>query len=206
MRYIINTSLISLGEYEALLRNQTLLPGRRILQERLSERFAALSSAGICNVSQLVKALSTPQKLAGIAEATGLTTEYLTILRREAGSLEQKPIPLADIPDANRAIIDMLSEKGIRSSRDYFERAFGTNAELDALCDLARVNGIGAVAARVFYEAGYHSARDVAGAKAEEMLSRIDAINAKKQYYRARLTVKDMQFCIDFARLLLQYT
>ena len=68
-----------------------------------------------------------------------------------------------------------------------------------------RINGVGAVAARAFYEAGYKTISDIAKAPAEEMLAKVTAVNNAKQYYKAKLGVKDMQFCIDFAGLIMGF-
>ena len=78
--------------------------------------------------------------------------------------------------------------------------------ELFCLCDLVRINGVGPVAARAFYEAGYSSTSDVAIADAEDMLEKVSAVNKVHRYYKAKLGIKDMQFCIDFALLLNKYT
>ena len=50
------------------------------------------------------------------------------------------------------------------------------------------------------------SVQDVANAEAAEMLRRVTRVNAERQYYKATLGEKDMQFCIDFARLLVRYS
>lgn len=205
MRYSLDLSQINVTEYEALLKSQNLLPGRRILLENIERNFSAIRSLGINTAEQLKKELSTPQKIAALAVKSGIPEEYLVILKRELGSLEQKPVPLASFPALDAALLKALEEKGVRSSKDYLERAAGTSAELDALCDLVRINGVGAVAARAFYEAGYRSVPDVARAEAGEMLKRVNAVNEQKKYYSAKLGVKDMQFCIDFAVLLEKY-
>ncbi len=38
------------------------------------------------------------------------------------------------------------------------------------------------------------------------MLEKVSAVNKVHRYYKAKLGVKDMQFCIDFALLLNKYT
>ena len=58
---------------------------------------------------------------------------------------------------------------------------------------------------RAFFEAGYRSAAAIAAGKAEEMLQRLNAVNEQEHYYQAKLGIKDMQFCIDSAKLLMQY-
>lgn len=205
MPYNLDLSAISIPEYQTLLMNQNLLPGRRILLQNIEQNFVAIQKQGINNLAQLKKALSTPQKLIALAESCRISEEYLTILRRELGSLEQKPLLLASFPGVDAALITTLTRRGIKTTKDYFEGGFTESEELASLCDLVRINGVGAAAAKTFYEAGFHSVADVAGADAAEMLARVTAINESKSYYKAKLGVKDMQFCIDFARLLMKY-
>lgn len=205
MRYTLDLNRIPLADYQTLLANQNLLPGRRILHDGLNRSFKALAAEQIDTLLQLKQRLSAPQKLAALAAATGISEEYLTILKREIGSLEQKPVPLSAFPGLDDALLASLCERGIATSKDGFEQA-EADSELFCLCDLARINGVGAVAARAFYEAGYRSVADVAGADAAEMLARVSASNAEHGYYKAKLGEKDMQFCIDFARLIERFS
>ena len=204
MDYCLNLSRISLTDYRDLLKQQNLLPGRRMLLDGIDAHFSALAAQNLATLAELRQRLSTPQKLAALALATGISEEYLTILKRESGSLEQKPILLSAFPGIEPHVVAQWNAKGYTNSREVFERGDQTD-ELFSLCDLARINGVGAVAARAFYEAGFSSVQDVAKAKATDMLQRVSAINAEKQYYKASLGEKDMQFCIDFARLLERY-
>jgi hypothetical protein len=205
MGYTLPLDQISLADYRQLLQQQNLLPGRRMLLEQIEERFALLADAGLTSVAQLAAALATPRKLSALAAKTGIPEAYLTILRRELGSLTQKPVPLADFPGCDPTMIQTLAESCIRSSKDYWEHGDATQNELFSLCDLVRINGVGAVAARAFYEAGFGSVAAIAGALASDMLKRVSAVNAAKGYYKASLGEKDMQFCIDYARLLERY-
>ncbi len=204
MPYSLSLERISLEGYKALLKAQNLLPGRRILWQDIDANFARIASQGVENVAQLEKELSSPAKLAAFAQKCGVDEAYLNILRREAGSFKQKPVPLADFPGMDRGRIQSLCEKGIRTSKDYWEK-HGEQDELYGLCDLVRINGVGPTAAKALYEAGYASFADVAKAGAAEMLRRISQVNEDRQYYKAVLTVKDMQFLIDFARTAAAY-
>lgn len=204
MDYCLNLSRISLTDYRDLLKQQNLLPGRRMLLDDIDRNFDLLAKQAIDTLAVLRQRLSTPQKLAALAQATGISEEYLTILKREMGSMEQKPILLSAFPGIEPHVVAQWNAEGYTNSRDYFER--GDQAgELFSLCDLARINGVGAVAARAFFEAGFASVQDVANAEAKDMLRRVSAVNAEKQYYKANLGEKDMQFCIDFAKLLIRY-
>ena len=205
MAYTLPLDQISLADYQQLLQTQNLLPGRRMLLDQIKQRFSLLTGSGLANVAQLAATLATPNKLSALAAKTGIPEDYLTILRRELGSLMQKPVPLADFPGCDSARIHTLADSGIRSSKEYWECGDATQDELFSLCDLVRINGVGAVAARAFYEAGYASVAAVAAADAAQMLARVSAVNAAKGYYKASLGEKDMQFCIDYARLLERY-
>lgn len=205
MKYSIDLEKLSVQEYKELLKMQNLLPGRRILWQDIDQNFTKIENDNIKTVEQLRKTLSTPIKIAAFASSSGISEDYLLILKRELSSFEQKPIPLADFLGIDPALIEQLNKIGIGNSREYYESGLSTSDELFCLSDLVRVNGIGAIAARAFYEAGYQSVTDIAAARAEEMLSKISAVNEIHHYYKAKLGIKDMQFCIDFAVLLTNY-
>ncbi len=45
-----------------------------------------------------------------------MRNEYLTILKRETGSLEQRPVTLASFPGVDASLISSLNSKG----KDYW--------------------------------------------------------------------------------------
>lgn len=206
MLYNLNLDCLTVHYYKELLQKQNLLPGRRILLQNTDEIFALFESHGIKTVSHLKKSLSTPQKIASLASKSGIAESYLIILKRELGSLEQKPIALVDFPGIDSTLVADLNAAGIKTSKDYYISSPPKSNELFCLCDLVRINGVGAVAAKIFYEAGYRSVSDVASADAASMLEKVNEVNKIKQYYKAKLGIKDIQFCIDFALLLHQHT
>ncbi len=205
MKYNLDLEGLPIQEYRVLLKNQNLLPGRRVLWQDIDKNFALLESRGIKTVAQLKKGLSTPVKIVAFAADSGISENYLVILKREIGSLEQKPVSLASFPGIDSSLVSELSEAGLKTSKDYFKDNQATSDELFCLCDLVRINGVGPVAAKAFYEAGYRSVSGVAGADAVVMLEKVSAVNEIRQYYKAKLGQKDMQFCIDFASLLERY-
>lgn len=201
MNYNPDLRKISVKEYRKILQNQNLLPSRRLLLDDIAGRFARLEALGIGTVAELLGALSSPAKIAVLAERSGVPADYLMVLKREAGTLNQKPVKLADFPDTDAALIAALNAKGVKNSKDYWESP-DAGGELYALCDLVRINGVGPYAAKMFCEAGYRSVPEIAGADAETMLRHVTAVNEVKRYYQGKLGKKDMQFCIDFANLL----
>ncbi len=206
MKYNLDLELLSVQEYKDLLKQQNLLPGRRILWQDIDKNFAVFESRGIKNVAELKRNLSTPAKIVDLGLASGIPEEYLVILKREIGSLEQKPVPLSSFPGIDSSLATKLGGAGLKTSKEYWESKQDLTDELFCLCDLVRINGVGSIAAKAFYEAGYRSVSDVAAADAAVMLEKVTVVNEAKCYYKAKLGQKDMQFCIDFALLLNKFT
>jgi len=205
MKYNLDLEKLSLRTYMSILKSQNLLPSRIILLQNIDENFAFFERKEIQYVSQLRKSLSTAKRIVSFAEESGISEEYLTILKREMNSLDQKPVLISSFPDIDLALVSRLEEVGVKNSKDYWEQNQSESEELLCLCDLVRINGVGPIAAKVFYEAGYHSVSDVAEADAAVMLEKTSAVNESRQYYKMKLGLKDMQFCIDFASLLMKY-
>ena len=220
MGYSVNISKISVNQYMGMLKNQNLLPSRKILLENLEDNFNKISAMKIDNLDELKKNISSAQKLSAFSEKTGISENYLTILKREIGSLEQKPVLVSEFPGISENTVSALLNKKIKTSKDVYNLAITADnisavsremniddvelQELSALCNLVRINGIGAVAAKTIYESGYKSVDDIANAKAAKLLEDMNTVNADKQYYKANLGEKDMQFIIDAANRILE--
>lgn len=219
MRYTLDLRQIPLEKYLTILKRQNLLPGRRILLNDIDLNFQSFKDAGVSSTYELKGILSTPSKLATFSSLTGVAENYLVILKRELGSLAQKPVLLDTFPGLSGESISKLQIINIKTTKDFFDLYHSSSTadavenisgigghdinELYCLCNLVRINGIGPTAARTMFESGYKRIADIAGADAEEMLSRITAVNSTMQYYQAKLGVKDMRFIIDAARLVL---
>ena len=205
MPYVIDTAQIKIADYKELLKTQTLLPSRQILLNNIDENVSRLQSQGIETVSDLLRALASPAKIAELAEKSAIPANYLKILKREAGTLKPKRVLLRDFPDVDPALIESLRKQNISTASDYMQSGLDENDELYCLCTLSQINGVGPNAARMLYNAGYHTPGAVAAANANTMLDRISADNAAHRYYQGTLGEKDMQFCIDFAKTLEKY-
>lgn len=215
MSYSPDLSVLSIQDYREMLKNKDLLPGRRLLLEGIDGHFASIADRGIADVAELQKALSTPKKRAALAAAAGIPEEYLVLLRREIGGLLPRALSIKDLVDIDADTCQRLAAAGIRTTEDLYEAYQSGNLgdlppgqaeELFAQCDLVRINGIGPLAARIFVAAGYGSCRAVADANASVMLERLLAANAEGAFYAGSLgSARDMQFCIDSARMMVTY-
>lgn len=221
MAYSIDLKKISISTYKKILENQFLLPSRKILHDNIEDNFNIIMDCEVNNLFELKSTLSTTKKLNIFSEKSGLNKDYLTILRREIGSIEPKSVNITEFPEVDNNFLLVLLQNNIKTSKDYYEfYELNTDIneisikfnippekpqELFCLCDLVRINGVGAIAAKSFFEAGYKSVSEIANTKAEEMLVRVSEVNDIKKYYKSKLGTKDMQFCIDFAKIINSY-
>ncbi len=218
MNFTVSLEKVSIVNYKTFLKGIMLIPSRKMLQQNIDADFSKIQASGINNLSELEKALSSPQKLKDFSGKTGVDMDYLVLLKRELGCLEPKPVLLKDFPIGDGTVAEALLQAGIKTSKDFYaivevpeniggiarigsvsvDKAY----ELFCLCKLSRINGIGAAAAKCFFDAGFMSPEDIAKEKADEMLAKISAANEGNRYYKAKLGLKDMQFCIDYATIL----
>jgi hypothetical protein len=220
MAYTIDLKQISIQQYKEIMKNQNLLPGRRILLTELDENFKRITDSGVSDLSILKSNLSSGKKLSSFSLRTGISVEYLTILRRELGSLEQKSVNISDFPNIREEITVSLSSHGIKTSKDFYESYQKSDTdtvivsmgikkdefdELSCLCGLVRINGVGAVAARMLYESDYKDIRGVADGDPLEMLNKLSEINSIEHYYGAKLGIKDVKFIIYYAKFILNF-
>jgi hypothetical protein len=203
MKYSVDLSKLTLERYRDILEHQTLLPSRVLLQTNLHARFALLKAKGFETIESLKKALDKPKVLESLAEGDVERKEYLVLLRREIGSLEPKSVALELFPTISSDVILQAKEQGIHTSKECYETNLPMDLRLRSFCDLVRINGVGPVAAALFYHAGYHSVSSIAAAEATSMLVRFEAANAALVLYQGRIGLKDVQFCIDAAKFMI---
>jgi hypothetical protein len=221
MTYNMDLSKMEVQKYKTFLKNQYLIPSRQILHENIDSNFKIFVNCGLKSLSDLQQAISTSAKIDKLSKETNISPDYLNILRRELGTFDKKGIPFNDFPTIDKNTIVKLDKKGIKNTKDFFEFYYQVNNEkniseefgipvemikcLISLSSLVRINGIAALAAVTFYEAGYRSVKDITGSTKEKMLEKITKINDEKKYYKAKLGLKDMQFVIDFANLIAHF-
>jgi predicted flap endonuclease-1-like 5' DNA nuclease len=218
--YYIDLEGFSLERFKEVLETKELLPGRVILKEELDERFGLLASMGINNLQELWDALKTKKRVAGFADESGLSQEYLVVLRREVGSYIPEPVNLSALPDIEVETIERLAGEGIKNTKHLFDRAktkrqrAELSEELDIppedmlelvkLSDLVRIVGVGPVFARILYEAGVDRLGTFVAQSPDELLAKTQDVIASKGYPGGNLREEDIIYCLETANLLPQ--
>jgi hypothetical protein len=214
--YYLDLEKYSLDRFQYELEHIDLLPGRKILQEKIKERMQILRDNGIDNLDKLQENIKTTPKAKKFAETTGLPEEYVKILRREVNSLKPPPIPLNKFPGIKPETVEKLGRIGIKNTYKYFQKVKNSNDRkelayqadlneeevllLTKLTDLARVKWIGPITAWMIIESGVQNVEELKDSDPKTLYQNMIKINQEKEYTRARFVENDMKLCIDFAR------
>jgi hypothetical protein len=214
--YFIDTTNFSIDKFCNILRTKDILPGRIILKDNIDERFDLLKSKDIKSVNDLLKILKTKSQIEKFSKETGLSVEYLTILRREANSYVAVPVKLSDLPFLDTDIIKKLDSCGIKDSKQLFDNAakridreliakkymlpIDKLTELIQLCDLVRITGVGPVFARIIYDSNIHSVKQFLSLDMADLYARLIKTNEDKGLTRAKFSIKDIEYCIELGR------
>jgi hypothetical protein len=216
--YGIDPTQISLEEFRELTASRRMLPSRLMLQEQMDRRFGVLHRHGMEHVGDLLKTLGSKSKIEDFSRLSGLSMDYLVLLKREAGSYLARPFALSEFPGIPFEYIELLKSRGIKTTRDFYEKlqtrqeqsefsaASGIPSyrlmEIFTLCELSRITGVGGVFARILYEAGIRSTEDFASMDPAVLLERCRQVIEKHGYEAGKLGEKDMQYGISYAKVL----
>ena len=211
-QYYLDLDKFSLRNLKKSLQKRDMIPSRVVLKENLEEKFKIIDSNGIKTVKALIDVLKTKQKIEAFSKKTGLSIEYLTILRREANSYLPNPINLKSFPGINAETAEALDKLGIKNTKQLFNNIIeGMDAnrifqetgisidklnELASLSDLARLYGVGPVFARMIYDVGIKSVESFIKYSADEFIK----IYENKTNKKADFSESDIRFSIDLAK------
>jgi len=211
-KYHLNIEKYSLQKFKDNLKSRDMIPSRVSLKDDLDERFEILEINDIANLKELIDALKTKPKIELFSKETGLTKEYLTLLKREANSYLPSPVRLDKFPGVPTKYVDRLEAEGIINSRQLFNEAKDKNErerisqrteipieilnELVCLSDLARAYGVGPVFARMIYDVGIKSIKEFVENTAEDFIR----IYEEKEQKKADFGVGEIQFSLELAK------
>jgi hypothetical protein len=217
-QYSIDPTMISLEEFWKLTAGRNMLPGRQVLQEQMEERYAILKGSGIKHLGDLLRLLGSKSKIERYAVQTGLSSDYLVLLKREAGSYLARPFPLSNFPGIPYEYAEILKSRGIKNTKDLFEQvqadqqqaqlAVSTGIpvyrleELFILCELSRITGVGGIFARVVYEAGIRSTVEFAKTELTTILTSCQAVIEKHGYAAGKLGEEDISYGLNYAKVI----
>jgi len=216
--YSIDLSKFSLDEFEEIITSVELLPGRRILLDHLTNTIDQLKQNGTFHLEDLRRLLQNKKQYPGLADRLSVNVDYLVVLNREINSYVSKPVPLSELNVFSDTELEKLGKAGIKSTKDFYEQCLSTIARQELsthlslpaeqvvlaleLCDLLRINGVGPVYARILREMGIKRVSDYERQDSTEILEKYQRINEEKHYAKAKLGMKDVEYCKRFCKKL----
>ncbi len=202
----------SLKKFRKSLKSRKMIPSRVSLKENIDERFNILEKFSILNNQQLIDTLKTKEKIVEFSKLSGLPTDYLILLNREAKSFLPNPCRLDKFSGIEKKYFAILEEHNIKNTRQFFnlannelariQLAHSTNIpisileELFGLSDLSRVYGVGPVFARMIYDLGVHSIKSFLTYSGEEFIE----IYEEKTHKKADFSIHDIDFSLELAK------
>ena len=215
-QYYINFRAYSLERFKNNLKTGDIMPGRLILGQDIEARFNILNSMGLHNLSDLMTALSTKQKIKDFSQESGLPIDYLVILGREAKSFKPKVVYLREISGLNPNNVEKLEAVGITHSKHFVERgntpkkreelseltgiSMSALLEMAKLSDLARVRGLGGAFTRLFFEAGAETLEKLSECDPEVLFREVHAMNQEKMVTKTIPPLKDFYQYVEQAK------
>ncbi len=217
--YSINLSNFSLDKLRKTIQKQELIPSHKILLEEIEDRFKKLGSLGIKNLGELSQALKDKKGIEAFSIRSKIPVDYLVILRRHTNQYVAKPVNLKEFPGINYNHIEQLEKLNTKNSKHLFEKTqtaddikqlaqqtgiLTTNLEeIIKLANLVRIWGVGAVFARIMYNSGVDTIEKFATSDVEKSYKAFVKTNKEGNYSSVHFSLKDIEFCVDFAKELI---
>lgn len=215
MPYHIELSTITIDNYKEKLKSAYLPPSRKILRERIEERFGRFKEIGVTNVKELVILLKMKEKVTQLANIECFKGEYLTILLRELNSILPKPNKISDFRGIPDEVVKKLEVIGIPNTLKLYPRIVNKKTrielsettgipynqvlELAKLTDLSRIKWVGATFARMLLDIGVDSVEKAAKAKPEVLHRQLNEINANNNYFKGHIGLNDIRIFVQAA-------
>jgi hypothetical protein len=213
-QYHIDPTSYSLAKLKADLSSRKLIPSRQPLRDNLEERFEILEKMGITTLDDLISAIKNKAKIEEFSSRTGIDFEYLNLLRREVNSYFPNPVPLNKFSGISPDHLASLSARGIKNSRHLFEYwvekkniqklaeetciPLDPLRELIGLSDLVRAYGVGPAFAKILYDTGIHSIRDLLNYSPAQVVELYERQTGRT----ADFTESDIQFSLEIIKAL----
>lgn len=216
MGYYIDLKKISIEKYKSILGSMDLLPSWKILENNIEENLERIQKLDIHNLDELTQAIKTKNKLQDFSQKSGLSVEYLTILRRVINGYIPKPNKFRDFPNIDERIVKKLEAINVKNTLQLYDKVLTlkqrTNLsnttkipleQLDRLArltDLSRIKWVNHTFAYVLYESGFQSAEEVAKANYKEIYEKVKAVNLEQKIYKGTVGLNDMKRCVEAAK------
>lgn len=176
-----------------------LVPSRMKLLDDIDQNFNILENCGYDTPKKLRNGLKSKKQLSLLYKDTGISEDYLKLLKREIESYFPKKIKIMEFIYADKTIIDQCLKKGIIDSLVFYELYKDKTIEDSALktlfdqVRLTRIQWVSPMAAEMFISAGYTTPELIKNADAEKFCSDVRVINKEKKFFKGNIGLRDIK-------------
>lgn len=215
MGYHIDLESIPLMQYKQSLKTGYLPPSRKVLKDRIDERFDIIEKQGISTAAQLLAAVKTKKRTEDLSAKTCLDHEYMTLLSREIRSLIKKPVKLSELSMISEEAQKKLAEAGIKNTASVYDKvltkedrrklaeSIGVSEKeielIAGLTDICRIRWVNHTFSQILYRLGNKSAKEVADADSDTMHRKVNELNNQKGIFKGSIGLGDITACIEVA-------
>ena len=216
MGYYIDLEKVTINDYRKKLETAYLPPSRKVLRERLDERFECFEKLGIQNVKELLQLLKKKKSFEELQKTECFTVDYLKILLRELNSTLPKPNKLSDFKGISKDTVIKLEKIGIKNTFKLYDRIITPEyrqvlsletgisdselLKLTKLTDLSRIKWAGATFAGLLLDLGVDTVENVSKTNPVELHKLINQINKEKSIYKGQIGLNDIRIFVDAAK------
>ena len=218
MGYSVDLKNISIDSYKEILKTVELIPSWSVLEKDIHKNLNIITKNNINNLDELLIALGSKDKILKFSKQSGLSENYLAVLKRVVNGYRRKPNRIKDFPCISENIVRKLEEIGIKNTIKLYEEVLTPEKReelsrktgladneimmLTKLTDLSRIRWVNHTFAYVLLEAGYDTAKKVANTDYQELYETIKQLNEERKIYNASIGVRDMKMLVDAAKIL----
>lgn len=215
IRYYIDAKKISLDELQKRIEETDLVPSRRLLLEGIHENFSLLKENGYVSLADLRKEIGNSRNISKVAQKTGISGEYLNILRREIESYFPKAFPINSFNWLPEKDLEKLENQGYKNTVLLFDALNSSPKkeeiltelnisiqvihELNNLIDLTRIQWVSPMTAKMLISAGYRDVKSVAKANSEKLYEELDKVNRENHFFKGKIGLRDIKRLIKSA-------
>lgn len=212
--FSLDLSQMSIEKLENSITNRKMIPSRVLLKENIVDNFQKIKVKEISTVKQLIDKLKSSDKIELFSEQTGISVQYLTLLKREANSYKSKPIKLDTFPGLDEGTLKKLENANLINTKHIFDILNSDNSisnlanqidldptkleEIVSLSDLSRLYGVGPHFARIIFDSGVKSVKEFKTYTGEQFIKFYEDSTGK----RADFTIDDINFSIEIAKMI----
>jgi len=214
--YYIDLKGISIDQFKEILKSADLIPSWMILKEDINNKLEMIKKQTIQNLDELLKKIKNKDKIQSFANQSGLSENYLSVLRRMINGYHPKPNKIKDFPCIAEDITKKLEAIGVKNTMHLYEQILtiqkrnelsektGISKEeiikLSKLTDISRIRWVNHTFANVLLEAKYDTAKKVAKADYKIMYEKIRQLNKERELYKGNIGAHDMKLCVEAAQ------